>query len=164
MPYSDYLNQYHPYTQMYPPVGTPQRPQSNLIWVNGYEGAKAYRMTPNSNVLLLDSSEPYAYLKSTDAANFPTIERFKIEKDPIIETPVATEVAYATHEEVSELSSKIDQLTKMLEDKQNVDMMGVIDVQSNIQQSTTAASNQEPHYEQARIIQSSNDRGYQSNL
>ena len=161
MPYTNYpgtwSNPNQPY--MYPSAGAMQRSQGNLIWVNGFAGAKAYPTAPNTSVLLLDNSEPYAYLKITDAANFPTVERFRIDKDPIIESSESVPL-YATHDEVALLSSKVDNLVALLEPKKE----GVTDAQSNIQQSATATSYSESHNEQAGLVQSSNDGGYQGNI
>ena len=153
-----YQNNWQPtYTPSYPSMNTVQRTQGNLIWINGLDGAKAYPMMPNTNVILLDSTAPYAYLKFTDAANFPTIERFKIIKDPIVESS-ETAPLYATHEEVALLSSKIDNIASLLGNKE------ITNEQSNTQQSTTTAKYSEPHYEQTRLIQGSDDGGYQNNL
>lgn len=49
----------------------PQQPQSfqqntNITFVNGIEGAKAYQVSPNSSVLLMDSDNSKFYVKSTD--------------------------------------------------------------------------------------------------
>lgn len=54
----------------YQPV-PPQQPQSfqqntNITFVNGIEGAKAYQVSPNSSVLLMDSDNSKFYVKSTD--------------------------------------------------------------------------------------------------
>lgn len=59
--------------QMFNPYqpNQPQQPQSfqqntNITFVNGIEGAKAYRVSPNSSVLLMDSGNSKFYVKSTD--------------------------------------------------------------------------------------------------
>lgn len=54
----------------------PQRNQMQLIRVTGMEGAKAYRMPPNSVVPLFDADNDIMYVKSTDGAGFPTIRTF----------------------------------------------------------------------------------------
>jgi len=55
-----------------------QQPQQNIIKVHGFEGAQAFNMAPNSNVLLLDESNPIIYIKTTDGAGYPTIKAFTI--------------------------------------------------------------------------------------
>ena len=59
------------YNQMYP-----QR--SEIIKVNGRNGAEAYVLAPNSSVLLLDESAPLVWLKMTDGAGYPTITPYTI--------------------------------------------------------------------------------------
>ena len=39
---------------------------TNLIFVNGLEGDRDYRIRPQQTVLLLDSTQSRIYLKSTD--------------------------------------------------------------------------------------------------
>lgn len=51
--------------------------------VNGRNGAEAYQLPPNSSVLLLDTSAPVVWLKTTDGASYPTITGYNI--SPIIE-------------------------------------------------------------------------------
>lgn len=48
-----------------------------LTQVSGMEGAKAYRMPPNSAVALFHASEDVFYVKTTDGAGFPTIRAFR---------------------------------------------------------------------------------------
>lgn len=40
--------------------------QTNITFVNGIEGAKAFQLRQNSNVLLMDSDNSKFYVKSTD--------------------------------------------------------------------------------------------------
>ena len=39
---------------------------TNLIFVNGLEGTRCYRIRPHQTVLLVDSTQSRIYLKSTD--------------------------------------------------------------------------------------------------
>lgn len=50
-----------------------------IIHVNGMNGAQAFQMPPNSNVLLLDDTEPIVWLKQTDGAGYPSLTPYKIE-------------------------------------------------------------------------------------
>lgn len=50
-----------------------------IVQVNGENGARAYQMPPNSNALLLDSTDPLVWLVSTDGAGYKTVQPFKIE-------------------------------------------------------------------------------------
>jgi hypothetical protein len=49
-----------------------------VVKVNGFEGAKAYGLPPNSSILLLDETAPIVYLKVTDGASYPTITAYSI--------------------------------------------------------------------------------------
>jgi hypothetical protein len=75
-PYNNYMNNFAQPNYMQP---QPQpQPQQNIIKVHGFEGAQAFNMAPNSNVLLLDESNPIIYIKTTDGAGYPTIKAFTI--------------------------------------------------------------------------------------
>ena len=56
------------YPMAYPNLYQKQTDSNNgITWVQGMEGAKAYQMTPNSNVLLMDSeNDGVFYIKVTD--------------------------------------------------------------------------------------------------
>lgn len=52
---------------------------SNLIWVQGIEGAKAYMLTPGSKVFLLDSEiENRAYIKVADELGATKLRKFDL--------------------------------------------------------------------------------------
>ena len=79
---SDMLMQYKtPYQQqpyqMANPVPPPQQPQaqqnSDIIWVQGEAGAKAYLVAPNNTVTLWDSENSTIYIKSADASGVPSL-------------------------------------------------------------------------------------------
>lgn len=58
-----------------------QQTQANGInWVQGIEGAKAYPVAPNANVMLMDSSANTFYIKSADATGRPTISLYDYEE------------------------------------------------------------------------------------
>lgn len=45
----------------------PQTPTNGINWVQGIEGAKAYQLPPNSNIVLLDSDNAGVfYIKTSD--------------------------------------------------------------------------------------------------
>ena len=52
--------------------------QNQIIKVNGRGGAEAYQMMPNSQVLLLDETQPILWLKQTDGAGYPTLNAYDI--------------------------------------------------------------------------------------
>lgn len=96
---------------------------NGIIWVQGEAGAKSYLVAPNTTVLLMDSENPYFYLKSTDASGVPLpLRKFKyIEEgaNPQTASPVAdqtilddfAEQINALKSNYSELSERIDKLT-----------------------------------------------------
>lgn len=60
------------------PVQVPQysqaqqsQPQSDIHWVQGQSGAKAYSLAPGQSALLMDSEANKFYIKSTDQSGMP---------------------------------------------------------------------------------------------
>lgn len=53
-------------------------PQYNIIQVNGKNGADAFRMGPNSKILLLDESAPIVWFVQTDGAGYKTVTPYTI--------------------------------------------------------------------------------------
>jgi hypothetical protein len=49
-----------------------------IVRVNGENGARAYQLPPNSNVLLLDESAPLVWLVQTDGAGYKTVAPYTI--------------------------------------------------------------------------------------
>lgn len=79
-PYANVQNNQQPYQQQQPQMQNPQptmQMQSNIEYVNGIEGAKAFILPPNTQKLLLDSDNPFFYIKTTDMQGKPTVRRFK---------------------------------------------------------------------------------------
>jgi len=53
-----------------------QRYDFNIV--HGEEGAKAFRMAPNSRTVLVDETAPLIWFAHTDAAGYLTIEPYDI--------------------------------------------------------------------------------------
>ena len=51
---------------------------NQIIKVNGRNGAEAYQMPPNAQVLLLDETQPILWLKQTDGAGYPSLNAYDI--------------------------------------------------------------------------------------
>lgn len=72
------------YPQMYQaanPYLQTQQNTNNINWVQGIEGAKAWQLQPNSNVVLLDSeNDGRFYIKSSDAVGMCSLRVFKYEE------------------------------------------------------------------------------------
>lgn len=57
----------NPYYNNTNPISTQSAIANNIIWVQGIEGAKAWQLSPNSMVILLDSEiEGKMYIKVSD--------------------------------------------------------------------------------------------------
>ena len=81
--------------------------------VNGLDGAKSYNMPPNSSMMLMDSTSPYVYMKSTNQMGQASIRCFKLEEQRLEDIEVSNS-PYATKSDLNQLSSKIDELLKQL--------------------------------------------------
>ena len=88
------MNNFNPYFNQYKqPVYQPA--QNGIVWVNGLEGAKAYQLVPNSNVILMDSErENVMYIKVADSVGMCSLRTF-------------------TYKEVSETASEYVTKTEM---------------------------------------------------
>lgn len=123
-PYASMQNNQQSYQQQQPQMQNPQptmQMQSNIEYVNGIEGAKAFILPPNTQKLLLDSDNSFFYIKTTDTQGKPTVKRFKYvdvdaEQSPKEETP---KVKYATMEQLGQLSDRLNDLSKDIERMKN---------------------------------------------
>ena len=69
-----YASSYYPRAaQFYPQYQQSQYPQSSsdVHWVQGIPGAKAYPVEPGRSVVLMDSEANKFYIKSTDSTGMP---------------------------------------------------------------------------------------------
>ena len=53
-------------------------PQYNIVQVNGENGANAFQMGPNSQILLLDETAPIVWFVQTDGAGYKTVTPYTI--------------------------------------------------------------------------------------
>ena len=61
------------------PQGQPvQTQRQEVVKVNGYQGAQAYPMGPNSSALLLDVSGTMIWAATTDGAGYKSVKPFDI--------------------------------------------------------------------------------------
>ena len=65
-----------PYPQMYP--WSTSVSHTEIIRVNGENGARAYQLAPNSSVLLLDETAPLVWLAQTDGAGYKSVTPYTI--------------------------------------------------------------------------------------
>lgn len=102
---------YQPYPSMYTAYST--APKSEVVRVNGRNGAEAYQMAPNSSVLLLDETAPIVWLKVTDGASYPTLTPYEIK-------PYEVKEVTATSTQIEELKERIEKLEEKINEQSNV--------------------------------------------
>ena len=102
--------------------------QTNITFVNGIEGAKAFQMSPNSSALLMDSDNSKFYVKSTDNLGVAKISSYTFIEEEIStgnkssSQDSAESVALSKEEyeslilKISELESKTNELSAKLEE------------------------------------------------
>lgn len=74
--YNNFNNQPQLYgQQMY---GQQMPKKTEIIHVNGQNGAQAFQMMPNSQALLLDDTAPIIWLAQTDGAGYKTLTPYSI--------------------------------------------------------------------------------------
>jgi hypothetical protein len=80
--------------------------QNNGInWVQGMEGAKAYQLAPNSNIILLDSEQDRFYIKTADNIGMCTLRVFdfkEVTDSPTQPVPTVDMSDYVTKQELQE--------------------------------------------------------------
>lgn len=80
---------------------------TNLIWVQGIEGAKAYMLSPGSKAILLDSEiENRAYIKIADELGATKLRKFDLIEVEENETPSKL-TEYVRKDELQELIMSI---------------------------------------------------------
>ena len=72
-----FSNPYYPYTPSIPGYSPPPK-QETVLMVNGWNGANACQMAPNSSKLALDTSGTMIWLIITDGAGYKTITPYDI--------------------------------------------------------------------------------------
>ena len=104
-----YFNPYQPMGYGGPygyPSGGPQAFMGQVTRVNGKGGAEAFRMAPNSSVLLMDEHDPIVWLKTTDGAGYATVTPYSVA--PYQPAPVV---------DVNSLENRVKRLEEMLSGK-----------------------------------------------
>lgn len=93
-------------------------PANNGInWVQGIEGAKAWQLAPNSNVVLMDSeNDGRFYIKISDNVGMCTLRKFQYEE--ITEEPAKQDMS--EYVKKSELESLLNSMLGGSKDEQSV--------------------------------------------
>lgn len=120
-PYANVQNNQQAYQQQQPQMQNPQptmQMQSNIEYVNGIEGAKAFILPPNAQKLLLDSDNTFFYIKTTDAQGKPSVRRFRyvdIDAEQSQPKQEQQKVSYVTLDQFTDLLENFDNLKKEFE-------------------------------------------------
>lgn len=75
---SPFFNPYGFMQQGQMPQAQPQIPQTQVVRVNGENGAKAFSIGANSSALLLDESGTMVWLVTSDGAGYKTVSAYDI--------------------------------------------------------------------------------------
>lgn len=97
-----------------PQVSQQQTQTDSMIWVQGEEGMKSYRVAPNATVPLWDSEKQTIYLKSADAMGRPSVEYLDYtirEKSKPVPNDGPT---YVTKDEFDKLNSQLSDISNQL--------------------------------------------------
>ena len=78
---------YNPYSGYAPAspqngAGAMQGFAGQITRVNGRNGAEAFRLAPNSSILLMDENDPIVWLKQTDGAGYATVTPYTVAPYP----------------------------------------------------------------------------------
>lgn len=98
--------------------------QTNITFVNGIEGAKAFQLRPNSSVLLMDSDNSKFYVKSTDNLGIANISSYSLveDKNLPIENVDANQPSNTGEQNTKiyeEIKTKIDELDSKVNELQS---------------------------------------------
>ncbi len=81
-PYQPQPMGYNPYGGYPPKPAERRRSNARLCGsntrVNGRNGAEAFRLAPNSSILLMDENDPIVWLKQTDGAGYATVTPYTV--------------------------------------------------------------------------------------
>lgn len=116
--YQNAFNNYQPYSPLYPQ-------KSEVVKVNGQNGAEAYSLAPNSSILLLDEKDPIVYLKVSDGAGYATVTPYTI-SPYVAPQPIS----------VNDLDSRLKRLEELF-DESDITTTEHSDAEQSAQQSNT---------------------------
>lgn len=118
-------NYNYPYGNIYQPFQSQnqnyQQPQNQFAFVNGVEGAKSYQMIPNQTCVLIDSDNPFIYMKQTNGMGQATLKYYKmieISEQELKTNNVQTNTDYALKSDIDNLSKRIDELNNLIKPKE----------------------------------------------
>ena len=114
---------YNPYQLYNPNIVQPQvqsynqnfNQDTNITFVNGIEGAKAFQLRPNQSILLMDSENKKFYVKSSDNLGIMKISSYTFTEDEILgdnntSSQNNNDKQYVSIEDFNSLKMKYDEL------------------------------------------------------
>ena len=102
-----FMNPYG-YGQAFTPQAMPAAPQTQVVRVNGENGARAFGIGANSSALLLDESGTMVWLVTSDGAGYKTVAAYDI-------APHQAQPA----KEYTDLESRVKRLEDMIGGRRN---------------------------------------------
>lgn len=99
----------------------PNQQIRQYAFVNGIEGAKSYQLTPNQNMMLMDSEYSICYKKCSDEMGRCSLQYFKLEEidestaRSIMQPQQIQTINYATKDDIDTINKKLDELFKRLD-------------------------------------------------
>ena len=103
-----FLNPINPYGFMQQPQIQQQQPSTQVVRVNGENGARAFQLGPNSSALLLDESGVMVWLVTSDGAGYKSVSAYDITPHQSAPAP-----------DYGSLESRIQSIEKRLEEMNN---------------------------------------------
>ena len=89
--FMNYPSQRNQFSSYFNPANTASAVTNNIVWVQGLEGAKAWQLSPNSMIILLDSEvEGKMYIKVSDNIGMSTLRIFNYTEE--VQTPSENKV------------------------------------------------------------------------
>ena len=111
---------------------SPNTPQTNIFWVQGIEGAKAYPVAPGNTVALWDSENQAIYIKMVDASGIPQPLRI-LDFTERVRVPEVTKTKYVTADELNDiLDSKLGEIKDLLNSRNSYKRGGKNNGQSSV--------------------------------
>ena len=98
-----------------------QNQNNRIVWVNGIEGAKAFQIEPNSNILLLDSDiQGRMYIKACDNIGMCNLRIFNYEEVVAnTQSKQNTEIDTSNFVTKDEMNNAINEAIQLLKPKEN---------------------------------------------
>lgn len=80
------------------------QPGSNIIWVQGIEGAKGYQVPNRTNILMLDSeNEDTMYIVSSDEVGMRKMRKFRFQEEEIKQPGQVDTTQFVTRDDVKNI-------------------------------------------------------------